>query len=543
MNIQKLIDTAGNDGARKAEVAKNIAKWGKTGLLEGLTQHDAGTVAQLLENQARQLITEANQNTNAAGAEAWNGIALPLVRRVFSSISAKEFLSTQAMNMPTGLVFWIEHKYATGQAGFTTGSARTSQEDSLYGVTDARKGAEVATGGLYGPGRFGYTINDVTATTVVSNTASIKATKEVDLNYDSERLAILAAKITADEVVKFTVPVSALDNPDLEGVRAFTVVDTAGTKIATHLSGYTRVSSDKTLIHFIAVLETGETLANGVNLTVAYHKQPADISRGDFEAQLPGNSPLDIPTIDIQLRQESIAAKTRKLKAVWTQEFAQDISAYHSIDVEAELTSLLGDYITKEIDLELIDMLYNNAQTKAFWSARLGYEYDSVTKAFSQTAGNSAAYNQGTWYQTLGTKLQKVSNEIGRLTMSDGANFLMCSPAVATILESIPGYAASTDGTKGKFSMGPSSVGSISNRWEVYKVPYWTENTILMGYRGSSYLESGAVYSPYVPLVTTPTILDPENFVPRKGISTRYAKKMLRPEFYGLVAVEGLNTL
>jgi hypothetical protein len=127
--------------------------------------------------------------------------------------------------------------------------------------------------------------------------------------------------------------------------------------------------------------------------------------------------------------------------------------------------------------------------------------------------------------------------------MSDGANFLVCSPAVATILESIPGYAALTDGTKGKFSMGPSSVGSISNRWEVYKVPYWTENTILMGYRGGSYLEAGAVYSPYVPLVTTPTILDPNNFVPRKGISTRYAKKCLRPEFYGLVAVEGLNTI
>jgi hypothetical protein len=543
MNIQKLIDTAGNDGQRKAEVAKNIAKWGKTGLLEGLDQHNAGTVAQLLENQARQLITEANQNTNAAGAEAWNGIALPLVRRVFSSISAKEFLSTQAMNMPTGLVFWIEHKYATGQAGFTTGSDRTSQEDSLYGVTDARKGTEVATGGLYGPGRFGYTINDVTAATVVSNSASILATKEVDLNYDSERLAILAAKIAANEVVKFTIPVSALSNPDLEGVRAFTVVDTAGTKIATHLSGFTRVSSDRTLIHFIAVLEDGQTLANATAVTVAYHKQPTDVTRGDFEAQLPGNSALDIPTIDIQLRQESIAAKTRKLKAVWTQEFAQDISAYHSIDVEAELTSLLGDYITKEIDLELIDMLYNNAQTKAFWSARLGYEYDSTTKAFSQTAGNAAAYNQGTWYQTLGTKLQKVSNEIGRLTMSDGANFLVCSPAVATILESIPGYAASTDGTKGKFSMGPSSVGSIANRWEVYKVPYWTENTILMGYRGGSYLEAGAVYSPYVPLVTTPTILDPNNFVPRKGISTRYAKKMLRPEFYGLVAVEGLNTL
>lgn len=542
MDIKSLLKNSGAED-RSIKEAAQVNKWAQTGLLEGLDQKDAGTVAQLLENQAIQLIKEANQNSTVAGAEQWNGIALPLVRRVFSSISAKEFLSTQSMNMPTGLVFWIEHKYATGQAGFTTGSSRSSQEDSLYGVTDARKGSEVATGGLYGPGRYGYTINDVTAASVVSNSASILATKEVDLNYDSERIATLSAAIAANLVVKFTIPVSALSNPDLEGVRAFTVVDTAGTKIATHLAGYTRVNSDRTLIHFIALLEAGQTLADGTAVTVAYHKQPTDQSRGDFEAGLPSNAPLDIPTIDIQLRQESIAAKTRKLKAIWTTEFAQDINAYHSIDVEAELTSLLGDYITKEIDLELIDMLYNNAQSKAFWSARIGYEYDSVTKAFSQTAGNAAAYNQGTWYQTLGTKLQKVSNEIGRLTMSDGANFLMCSPAVATILESIPGYAASTNGTQGKFAMGPSAVGSISNRWDVYKVPYWTENTILMGYRGGSYLETGAVYSPYVPLITTPTILDPDNFVPRKGISTRYAKKCLRPEFYGLVAVEGLNTL
>lgn len=550
MDLSKI---AGNSVANKrATQLKEIERrWSKTGLLEGLNEYQAPQVAQLLENQAHQLLKEANMNSTSAGSEEWNGIALPLVRRVFSTISASEFLSTQSMSMPTGLVFWLEHKYATAQPGFNTGLSKWSQEDSLYGVTDARKGEQVATGGLYGPGRFGYTINDVTASgVVVSGVTSIKNTKEVDLNFDAERLATLATKIAADEVVKFTVPVSSLTNPDLEGVRAFQ--PTLADVILVHLAGFTKVSSDKTTIQFICVLEDGVTIGSGNDfhtgdtVTVSYHKQPTDITRGDFEAQLPewesgDKNLLDIPTIDIQLMQESISAKTRKLKAVWTMEFAQDIQAYHGIDVEAELTALLGDYISKEIDLELLDMLITNAQTIDFWSAKIGYQYDPIDKEFGATSDNASAYNQGTWFQTLGTKIQKVSNEIGRLTMSDGANFVVCSPTVATILESIPGYAASTDGTKSKFSAGPSAVGTISNRWDVYKLPYFTENFLLVGYRGSSYLEAGAVYAPYVPLITTPTILDPDNFVPRKGISTRYAKKMLRPEFYGKVYIDSLD--
>jgi len=545
MNLKSLMTN--NSNKRKEEVAANVAKWGRVGLLEGLDETQANNVAQLLENQAHQLLREANMNSTQAGSEEWNGIALPLVRRIFSSISAKDFLSTQSMSMPTGLVFWYDHKYASGQPGFTTGSQQGSQEDSLYGVTDARRGAEVATGGLYGPGRFGYTLNDVSANTVAATiTAVTPATAPADLNFDSERIAVLTDAIAAGRVVKFTTPVSALTSPDLHGVRGFTVTDTAGTQIKAHLAGYTRTNADRTNIHWIALLEdsqTAITFAAAAAVIVSYHKETTDITRGDFEANLPANAPLDIPTLDLSLKSESISAVTRKLKAVWTTEFEQDINAYHSIDVEAEMTALLGDYITKEIDLELIDMLYNNAQSTGHWSARLGFAYDKASNSFVQTPSNVAAYTQGSWFQTLGTTIQKMSNEIGRLTMSDGANFMVVSPTIATILESIPGYAASTDGTKGKFGMGPSAVGTISNRWDVYKVPYMTENSILMGYRGGSYLECGAVYSPYIPLMTTPTILDPINFVPRKAISTRYAKKMLRPEFYGKIFIEGVNTI
>jgi hypothetical protein len=204
---------------------------------------------------------------------------------------------------------------------------------------------------------------------------------------------------------------------------------------------------------------------------------------------------------------------------------------------------MLSEYISQEIDLEILDMLIQNAQTTERWSAKIGFEYDAASNAFVQSNATAQAYNQGTWFQTLGTKIQKVSNKIHQLTLRGGANFLVCSPTVATILESIPGYAADTDGDKMQFAMGVQKVGAINNRFQVYKNPYMTENTILMGYRGSQFLETGAVYAPYVPLIMTPLVYDPDNFTPRKGVMTRYAKKMVRPEFYGKVHVAGLDTI
>ena len=204
---------------------------------------------------------------------------------------------------------------------------------------------------------------------------------------------------------------------------------------------------------------------------------------------------------------------------------------------------MLSEYISQEIDLEILDMLIQNAQTTEYWSAQIGYVFDSATSAFVNAATAGQAYNQGTWFQTLGTKIQKVSNKIHQLTMRGGANFLVCSPTVATILESIPGYAADTDGNKMNFAMGVQKVGAINNRYQVYKNPYMTENTILLGYRGSQFLETGAVYAPYIPLMMTPLVYDPSNFTPRKGVMTRYAKKMVRPEFYGKIFVGGLNQL
>jgi hypothetical protein len=324
---------------------------------------------------------------------------------------------------------------------------------------------------------------------------------------------------------------------DAEGVRGFSI---SGSNIISYFPEFTSIDTSGN-VKFIV---SGSDEIAGI--VVKYQKQPTDVTRGDFEDTSSSGSAvsLDIPEIDVQLRSETIVAKTRKLKASWTPEFAQDLNAYHSIDAEAELTSMLSEYISMEIDLEILDMLIENAVSSANWSAKVGFDDDGLGNGedrFSEISGASNAYTKNAWYQTLGIKIQKISNEIHRKTLRGGANFLVTSPSVATILESIPGYAADTDGDQSQFAMGVQKIGALNNRFTVYKNPYMTENVILMGYRGSQFLETGAVYAPYVPLIMTPLVYDPTNFTPRKGVMTRYAKKMVRPEFYGKINIAHLD--
>jgi hypothetical protein len=245
------------------------------------------------------------------------------------------------------------------------------------------------------------------------------------------------------------------------------------------------------------------------------------------------------------MQSQPITAKTKKLKAVWTPEFAQDLAAYQNIDAEAELTNIMSEYISMEIDLELLDMLIEDAAAGTeYWSAINNTVYNGSTLATQATA--NAFYNtQGQWFQTLGTKVQKLSNRIHQLTLRGGANFIVTSPTVATVLESIPGFASTNNGEADQmeYAFGVQKMGSLNGRYKVYKNPYMTENLMLMGYKGSQFLETGAVFAPYIPLIMTPLVYDPDTFTPRKGLLTRYAKKMLRPEFYAKIYVSGLTTI
>jgi len=502
-------------------------------------------VATLLENQARQLVKEASATGTSANSEEWAGVALPLVRRIFSEIVAKDFVSVQPMNLPSGLVFYLDFKYGTSQPGFASGSGKDSQADSVFGITET---SSDPSGGLYGAGRFGYSINDkVTGNNVVNGTLAANqyttgSLSAGDYNYDTAFSASNAGLMdAAGSVYKLTVHHDEFVDADSKGIRGFRVVSS---KITDQFPQYTTINADGDVTFVVkGVADAAD------NVTVKYHAQPTDTSRGDFEATGTSlrNNPeadIDIPELNVEMKSLPIVAKTRKLKAQWTPEFAQDLNAYHSIDAEAELTSMLSEYISQEIDFEILDMLMQDAKSVGYWSAKAGRVWNgSAFAAMDDSEYGASAFNQGAWFQTLGTVIAGVSNSIHQKTLRGGANFLVVSPDVATIIESIPGYASSADNGDAQFAFGVSKVGSLNSRFQVYKNPYMKENVILMGYRGTQFLETGAVYAPYIPLIMTPLVYDPKNFTPRKGVMTRYAKKMLRGEFYGKVFVDSLNTI
>jgi hypothetical protein len=534
MNVQQLLESSNQYKVVMDDAKKLSNKWEKSGLLEGIkSTHDKNTMAMLLENQAKQLVTEANvtggTNSMTGGgynSENWAGVALPLVRRVFAEIAAKEFVSVQPMNLPSGLVFYLDFKYGNNVKPFRAG-------DSLYSANPNTNVTDFAnTSSLYGAGRFGYSINQYTASGVAAITSSISW---ADFNLDSN----YSASVSSYKKINVALP----SNYDVNAVRAFVI--SSGSILPTDVLQAFTVVSNNTASFIVPAAKLDGAVTGGIvsgGVTLFYDIQNTPESRGDFEdgkAKVNAPTTIDIPSIDVQLKSEAIVAKTRKLKAQWTPEFAQDLNAYHSIDAEAELTGILSQYISMEIDLEILDMLIQNAYTVDYWTA-------VNNKSISSTGATTdlGYYNtQGGWFQTLGTKLQKVSNQIHQLTLRGGANFMIVSPTVATVLESIPGFASDGDGEKMEFNFGIQKVGSLNSRYKVYKNPYMLENVILMGYKGAQFLECGAVFAPYVPLIMTPLLYDPNTFTPRKGLMTRYAKKMIRPDYYGKIYVSGLNTL
>jgi hypothetical protein len=556
-NVNNLLEGASPYQVLSEQAGKLAGKWNKSGLLEGIeSSTEKNNMAILLENQAKQLVNESSTtgtgtNISTGNSEAWAGVALPLVRRVFGEIVAKDLVSVQPMNLPAGLIFYLDFQY--GSADNTKGGAAG---ESLYGAEPTLKRTDGAFDkGLYGAGEFAYSAETTSSAIAAATTASAAFLGILNANteFSSSKKSLVFGSTNAvgDKLVTLQVAHGTLlKEADLDGVRGFSVT---GTNIANYYPEFTRVEGSN--VEFVVELSAANTATAP---TITYQKGPDNLDdRGDFEDTSfnVGTPGIDIPEINVQLRSDTVSAKTRKLKAQWTPEFAQDLNAYHSIDAEAELTSILSEYISMEIDLEVLDMLIRNADTVEGWSAKVGRDIsiDGLTNpnttaggtdnpTFVDTDGTSGVYyTKMSWFQTLGVKLQKVSNLIHQKTLRGGANFLVVSPKVSTILESIPGFAADSAGDENKYNMGVQKIGAINNRYTVYKNPYMTENVILMGYKGSQFLETGAVFAPYIPLIMTPLVYDPSTFTPRKGIMTRYAKKMVRPDFYGKVFIKDLD--
>ncbi len=393
---------------KQQEEAKSLVnKWDKTGLLDGLNEEfQRSGMATMLENQAKQLISE-NSSTGggagtgtatAAGSEEWSGVALPLVRRIFGELAAQDFVSVQPMNLPSGLVFYLDFKYGKSVEGYGANSvgktgtpiADGSNVTSLGGKTGPNtpsgSSAPYGVGGLYGEGRYDYSMNQSSAPFTIDATGGIATTVAItgsvtykDINFNQE----FSASLAADELVKITVFGADLTNVDEKAVRSFNITGSSAA-ISQSLPQFTKVNGDGNIEFIVsgAAALNGSGAADGRltgdTVAVTFSEQPTEANRGDFEDST-GDATADtlaIPEVDLQLKSQAIVAKTRKLKAVWSPELAQDLNAYHSVDAEAELTSMLSEYISMEIDLEILDMLISDAVTEDFWSATPGEDYN-----------------------------------------------------------------------------------------------------------------------------------------------------------------------
>jgi hypothetical protein len=590
------------DMAKEGQALLN--KWGQTGLLEGLANdHQKSTMARLLENQAKELLRESN-TMSGGDVEGFAAVAFPIVRRVFAGLIANDLVSVQPMSLPSGLIFFLDFTFADPIGQGLTDDTRfgNAKGKSIYGTDQV---ASQVTGGvdlidptnktdLSGPrGMVGYAYASPTGSVgcgtsgdIVDSfpiTSSMTATQRKYLKYDPDILSLetdLGTTATHAAVV-IDVPVTALDQYAIQGdidydnLSAFSAsagLSAAGKASVQYSLGQVRrltqlvdaadtsVGADS--VRFVVVGRTGSandevrTAGNGGEAAqtatateniILPIKDALVVSdalgsiKGSIEWGLEGSE--NIPEIDIKVDSIAITAQTKKLKAKWTPELGQDLNAYHNLDAEVELTSILSEQIALEIDREILADLVNGATAGTFyWSRSPGLFVNRQTGA---EIGASAAAPDFTgtvseWYETLIETINDVSAQIHRKTLRGGANFVICSPEVANILEFTSGFRANVTADADKGEIGAVKVGSLSRKFDVIVDPYFPRNVLLVGRKGSSFLESGYVYAPYVPLQTTPTIFGPEDFVPRKGVMTRYAKKMVRPDMYGLVIVRGL---
>jgi len=640
-----------------AERARLVEKWSRTGLLRGLDGHRRETMSQLLENQAAQVLKEANSLSTGGGNVASSGqiqgfsnIAFPIVRRVFGGLVANELVSIQPMSLPSGLIFYLDYTYGSnvgGNAGTGLNPNATlstyESGQSIYNNPTGRgiQSGSLATGGMYDLVNVGYskvhspnawlsssfystgsggylgawnnTNGSFVQGGVVSAMSGVNGTLcnfdpqlDIDMSQNSLNATFLYLKVSdlvaavsqgdflaVEEIALFGISGSILGNgvgSPATGITAWSQNYQSGQGVLNlrrlnkrgnwTSTGFTLAPLNGT--HIQTVLQTPAFgtayagLANnsyappGVGNPIMFSCALADSvsSQGggdaagigetltipSFESDFGTTPSPAIPEIDIKIESLSITATTRKLRARWSPELAQDLNAYHSMDAEVELTSILSEQIALEIDREILNDLVTQANgANMYWSRAPGKFVNKLTGQAivlntSLSIGPQFTGTVREWYETLVETIIDCANTIHRKTLRGSANFMVTSPDVSTILESSvlykPKFSIDGEGQVGSpFTIGAEAIGTLSNRFTVYKDPYFPRNRILVGYKGGSYLETGYVYSPYVPLIVTPTIFAPEDFTPRKGVMTRYAKKMVRSDFYGTVTVLDMNII
>lgn len=585
VNEAQLLKTLTEDSQRFVQNQKVIrdrlvGKWKKTGLLEKMDYTRQQNMAVMMENEAQALnylLQESTMNSSVAG---FSKIAFPLVRRVFANLIADKIVSIQPMSLPSGLLFYLDFKYegSTTKPPYTAGS-------SLYGNLSfggntklEGLGAQLANGGFYGlNSSFGYRIfrtgPSLSASTYSGATTAAATSTWVASFVDEDgttktaqryefNLATNVTKLDLSNLRQYSVVASANIHNDqssiykgLSGVAsansAFPILrgETALSGAAVDVTTQS-LTSAKIVVYSVsgALVGTSDTLTGSELLVIA---------RTDVDNRVEFEAVAQIPEINLEIKKIEVISQTRKLKTKWSPEMAQDINAYHGLDAELELTKILSEQIIIDIDREIVGDLLTGAHFKDVWSRKIG-KYVTINSAGTVVAnttnsdilGFGAGSNgagpvfrgtQKEWYQTLIEKINKMSYKIFQVVLRGRANFIVTSATVAGMLESTEDYRLDIGADRVTGDIGVIRTGTLQNRYAVYVDPYLPDGLLLVGYKGTNFLESGYVYAPYIPLVAVPTLFDPEDFTPRKGVMTRYAKQMVRPEFYGVIFVLDLD--
>jgi len=556
--------------------SKTISKWNQLGFLEGLKGHVKENIAQLYENQASSLL---NESTSADSSGSFETVVFPIVRRVFSKLLANDIVSVQAMNMPIGKLFYFVPKTSDGQFPLN-GPALPSQEcvfsgcngnivtdfraKNLYdlyyndGLFDASKGTPTIIDSGEGAG-YNPVILSANGETVDT------AFADQPLSADGSRrsLTMCITGFSSTNAGRLTGP-DGNEMDTEEFLASLKVTNGSSAIVAGDGSGNNVIDANAEVPFRLVAQKYGKGIVDygdictpdGCLLVELDLKTPACVSCsastfdgyvGATEASTSGATfaitwrryaSLEFATemgeVSFELDEVVVSVTERKLRATWSPELAQDVSAFHNIDAEAELTALLSEQVAAEIDREILRDLRKGSAWQLRW------DYNGWKRTSS---GGFNAYTQKEWNQTLITKINQISAQIHKSTLRGGANFIVVSSEVSAIFDDLEYFHVSNASPEqDQYNMGIEKIGSLGGRYTVYRDPYAPANSIIIGHKGKSLLDTGYIYAPYVPLQLTPTLQNPFNFAPTKGIMTRYAKKMVNNRFYGVVTVDGVQT-
>jgi hypothetical protein len=584
----------GNIGLKHLKVIKEdtINKWDKLGFLEGLKGHMRENVAQLYENQASYLINEASSTSDTGAFET---VVFPIVRRVFSKLLANDIVSVQAMNLPIGKLFYfvpnIQSYDPTAPAGYSEhyapyGAPNGPDSPNIgYNYNNGRdlydrfyEGNEPA---LDPPGLFDYSKGSFTAVTSAVTSVVTAQWNNTTLNLEPaayatdnyRKVLVIMSGFASDGAGKLIGPdgnpidtESFLSDLTIYGVSANGTTAGGGPylfRVVTQRygKGIVQYGNNNATAVFPNSLTDGGQYDNICDVNGQIYLEidlqvPVCITCGGsmdgytgstFSSTTASNAAFSatyrlyknlefedkIGEVSFDLMSVTVSVTERKLRAQWSPEMAQDVAAFHNIDAEAELTALLSEQVAAEIDREILRDLRKGAA----WNLRWDYN------GWKRLGGNAQPYTQKDWNQTLITAINQLSAQIHKSTLRGGANWIVVSSEVSAVFDDLEYFHVSNAAPEqDQYNMGIERVGTLAGRYQVYRDPYFPPNQVLIGHKGTSLLDTGYIYAPYVPLQLTPTMYNPFNFTPIKGIMTRYAKKMVNNRFYGRITVDGIRT-